>query len=331
MYPLRFEPYLRTMVWGGEEIAPYKGIRTALHKIGESWEISALEGHETVVSDGPLKGRTLGSLVPEFKGKLVGEHVYSAFGDRFPLLVKFIDPAANLSVQVHPGDEMARRLHGDPYGKTEMWYVVRSGPGAHLLCGLDRSITPEEYDRLVAENRIVEALRDYPVQEGDAFFLPAGRIHALCPGAFVAEIQETSDRTYRIYDYNRPGLDGKPRELHTALAREAIDYQASDDYRIHFDQTPDQENVVVSCPAFTTSVLDLGKPFLKDLSGLDSFLVVMCLDGKGRVDVSIPGEGPVEVHAVSLRRGETVLVPACAKKARFLPEAGLKLLLSYIP
>lgn len=331
MYPLKFEPYLRTMVWGGEGIAPYKGIVTQLHRIGESWEISGVEGHESVVAEGPLKGRTLGSLVQEYKGELVGEHVYAATGDRFPLLVKFIDPADNLSIQVHPGDEMARARHGEPNGKTEMWYVVRAGEGAHLLCGLSRTITPADYDRLVQENRITDVLCDYPVREGDAFFLPPGRIHALCPGAFVAEIQQTSDLTYRIYDYNRPGLDGKPRPLHTEAAREAIDYRATGDYKVHYEALPDRENEVVSCPYFSTRLLDLQQPFLKDLSRIDSFVAVMCLSGEGRLEVSIPHDGPTKGHVTSLRQGETVLIPATATGVRFLPSVPQKFLLSYVP
>ena len=225
LYPLKFHPVLRTMVWGGDRIAAYKGIETDQPSIGESWEVSAYPGMESVVAEGALAGRTLSSLVEEYRGKLVGEPVYARCGDEFPLLVKFIDARADLSIQVHPDDAMARRVHGEQNGKTEMWYVMDSAPDAHLYSGITRPFTPEEYERLIAEDRIVDVLADHPVKEGDVFFLPAGRIHAICAGTFLAEIQQTSDLTYRIYDYNRPGLDGKPRPLHTDKAKEAIDYK----------------------------------------------------------------------------------------------------------
>ena len=319
LYPLKFEPILKEKVWGGEKIAPYKGIETDIHKIGESWELSAYKGDESIVSNGPLKGRGIDSLVKEYKGELVGNKVYANTGDEFPLLIKFIDALTDLSIQVHPGDEMAAREHPGQNGKTEMWYVVAADPGAALLTGLKKSITPEEYAASVEDGSITDLLTRYEVRAGDVFFLPAGRIHAICSGCFIAEIQQTSDLTYRIYDYGRVGLDGKPRALHTELAKKAIDYTVYPTYRADYEMLPDREVEVVSCKYFTTSIFQLTGAFTKDLSGLDSFLVVMCLDGKGFID-------DVPVH-----RGETVLVPASARKVEFAPDGGeLKLLTSCI-
>lgn len=322
MYPLKFEPILKTIVWGGEKIAPYKGIETTQSHIGESWELSGVAGNESIVSEGPLKGRSIASLVKEYKGELVGKHVYENTADEFPLLIKFIDAQKDLSIQVHPNDELAAERHNGSKGKTEMWYVVAADPGAHLLAGLKEKITPEEYAAKVADGSITDVLARYDVKPGDVFFLPAGRIHAICSGCFIAEIQQTSDITYRIFDYNRPGLDGKPRQLHTEQAKDAIDYTVYPDYRTEYSPEENEEVELVNCRYFTTSVYDLSLPFAKDLSSIDSFMVVMCLSGEGSMEVD--GE------AVSLRQGETVLIPASADDVCFIPEGSMKLLTSYI-
>ena len=322
MYPLKFEPIFKTLVWGGEKIAPYKGIETEQTHIGESWELSGVAGNESVVAEGPLKGRTIASLVKEYKEKLVGKHVYENTGDEFPLLIKFIDALSDLSIQVHPNDELAAIRHNGSKGKTEMWYVVDAEPGAHLLTGLTEKITPEQYAAKVAEGTITDVLARYDVHPGDVFFLPAGRIHAICGGCFIAEIQQTSNITYRIYDYGRLGLDGKPREVHTELAKDAIDYTVYPDYRTHYSPVQDEEVEVVSCQYFTTSILDLTLPYAKDLSSIDSFMVVMCLAGSGILEVD--GE------EVGIHQGETVLVPANADDICFIPDEGMKVLTSYI-
>jgi len=310
------------MVWGGEKIPRYKGLESNLTSIGESWEISGVPGHLSTVAEGPLKGRTLEDLVKEYKGQLVGEHVYERFGELFPLLIKFIDARTNLSIQVHPDDDMAMRRHGERFGKTEMWYVVDADPGASLYCGLAKEITPEEYAARVADGTITDVLARYEVHPGDVFFLPAGRIHAICSGCFIAEIQQTSDLTYRIWDYGRLGLDGKPRQLHTELAQEAIDYTVLKDYRTPYTPLQDEEVEVVNCDYFTTSILDLTLPYAKDLSGIDSFTVVMCLSGAGTMEVD--GE------EVSLQQGQTVLIPATADDACFIPLERMKLLVSHL-
>ena len=322
MYPLKFKPILKTIVWGGEKIAPYKEIETGQKHIGESWELSGVHGNESVVAEGPLAGRTIADLVKEYKGALIGEHVYENTGDEFPLLIKFIDALTDLSIQVHPNDELAAKRHNGSKGKTEMWYVVDAEPGAHLLAGLTKHITPEEYAAKVADGTITDVLARHEVHPGDVFFLPAGRIHAICGGCFIAEIQQTSDITYRIYDYGRLGLDGKPREVHTELAKDAIDYTVYPDYRTHYEPRQNEEQEVVSCKYFTTSIYDLTLPYAKDLSEIDSFLVVMCLTGSGAIEVD--GE-EVPVH-----QGETVLIPAAADDICFVPDGSMKVLTSYI-
>ena len=322
MTPLKFEPIFKTLVWGGEKIAPYKGIETDQKHIGESWELSGVAGNESVVTEGPLKGKTIAQLVKEYKGQLVGKHVYENTGDEFPLLIKFIDALSDLSIQVHPNDDLAAKRHNGSKGKTEMWYVVAADEGAHLLTGLTEKITPEQYAAKVADGTITDVLARYDVHPGDVFFLPAGRIHAICGGCFIAEIQQTSNITYRIYDYGRLGLDGKPREVHTELAKDAIDYTVYPDYRTQYTPEKDTEVEVVSCQYCTTSIYDLTLPYAKDLSEIDSFMVVMCLSGEGTLEVD--GE------EIGIHQGETVLIPADADDVCFIPEDGMKVLTSYI-
>ncbi len=267
----------------------------------ESWEVSTYPNMESEIADGPMKGRPLSEVI----------------GGEFPLLVKYINAREDLSIQVHPDDAMAKAKHGPEFrGKTEMWYVVDAAPGASLYCGLKEKIGMDEYERRVKDGTITDVLDRYEVSPGDVFFLPAGRIHAICSGCFLAEIQQTSDLTYRIWDYNRPGLDGKPRQLHTELAKEAIDYTVLPDYQTRYTPAKDQEVVIVSCKYFTTSIFDLTKPVEKVLP--DSYLVVMCIDGAGKV-----GDVPVS-------KGETVLVPAGLKKISFIPEGGMKLITSCV-
>ena len=337
MYPLKFKPIFKTIVWGGEKIAPYKGVETTQEHIGESWELSGVKGNESVVANGALAGKTIAELVKECKGKLVGEHVYANTGDEFPLLIKFIDALTDLSIQVHPNDKLAAVRHNGSKGKTEMWYVVAAEPGAHLLAGMTQEITPEEYEKRVADGTITDVLARHDVHPGDVFFLPAGRIHAICGGCFIAEIQQTSDITYRIYDYGRLGLDGKPRQLHTELAKDAIDYKVYPEYRTPYTPVKNAENEVVSCKYFTTSIYDLDKAVTKNLEDTDSFLVVMCLSGHGTLTDAEPvydaegRRGPTKGHLIDLRQGETVLIPASSASVTFTPaEGGMKVLTSYI-
>lgn len=314
---------MKSLVWGGEKIAPFKGISTDQHNIGESWELSGVKGNESVVANGEYAGRTITSLIEEFKDTLIGKKNYEKTGTEFPLLIKFIDAKQDLSIQVHPDDKLAAERHNGSKGKTEMWYVVGADEGAHLMSGLTQKITPDEYAERIADNTITDVLHDYNVAKGDVFFLPAGRIHSIGSGSFIAEIQQTSDITYRIYDFGRLGLDGKPRELHTELSKAAIDYTVLPDYKTGYEKKANEECPLVDCNYFTTSLLPLDKPFSKDLSGMDSFLILICTQGHGTLT-------DAEGHTETFHQGETILVPADCKGIDIAPEGYTEILASYI-
>ncbi len=284
MKHFKFTPLLKTLIWGTE-----------------SWQISGVAGNETLAED----GSSLNTLVKEMKAELVGEANYQRFGDEFPLLIKFIDAHQDLSIQVHPSDEIAHR-QGKPRGKTEMWYVMDSAPEAKLYNGLKMRITPEEYKKRVEEDTICDALAQYPVKEGDCFFIPAGRIHAIGAGCYLAEIQQTSDVTYRIYDYKRKDKDGNYRQLHTQEASECIDYQVMDDYRQQYEPKKNESQLLVECPYFNTAVYDLTEPMTIDYTELDSFVILMGLKGEGTL--TIDGE------EVSFHAGESILLPATVQE-----------------
>ena len=298
----KFEPLLKQTIWGGDKIVTFKHLESDLDSVGESWEISGVPGDESVVANGEYKGKTLNEVLAEMKDKLVGADNYKRFGDRFPLLIKFIDARQDLSIQVHPDDETAHR-QGKPMGKTEMWYVMDSDENASLKVGLKKKITPEEYAQMVEDDTICDALGNYKVKSGDCFFIPAGRIHAICSGSFIAEIQQTSDVTYRIYDYKRKDKNGNYRQLHTKEAAEAIDYTVLDNYRTEYTPVKNEATPLVSCPLFTTAVYDLSEPMTLDYSELDSFVILIALKGEGTILTS-SGE------TFSFREGESVLLPA---------------------
>ena len=271
-------------------------------QIGESWELSGVPGNESVAANGEYEGRTLTEIVTAEKERLVGTDNYKRFGDEFPLLIKFIDAKQDLSIQVHPDDEKAQK-YGLRNGKTEMWYIMNSDADASLRCGMKAKITPEKYKEMVADGTICDAIAEYPVKEDDCFFIPAGRIHSIGKGCFLAEIQQTSDATYRIYDFNRRDKDGNLRELHTEKAAECIDYTVLNDYRTEFTAEKNRGIQIVSCPFFNTAVYDLDEPMTLDYSELDSFVVLIGLKGEARLTDN-------EGNTTTLRGGETLLVPA---------------------
>ena len=282
-----------------------------------------MPGNESVVSNGEFAGRTITELIKEYGPELLGRHVYETCGEKFPLLIKFIDARDDLSIQVHPDDTMAQEVHDQPFGKTEMWYVVSADKDAHLMSGLSAEITPEEYVSRVENNTITDILCDYKVASGDVFFLPAGRIHSIGKGCFIAEIQQTSDLTYRIYDFGRLGLDGQPRELHTELAKDAIDYSVSEDYRTAYAPVLNEDAPLVECKYFKTHLLDLTEPLSVDVKSKDSFMIVICLEGSGKLTDS----NGYELH---LKQGETVLVPAVTDQIIFTPHHKMKILTCWI-
>lgn len=317
---LKFKPLLKSTLWGGEKIIPFKHLDSTQLQVGESWEISGVAGNETIVSEGEYAGKTLNEVVAIMRDRLLGADNYRRFGNEFPLLIKFIDACKDLSIQVHPNDETARR-QGKPRGKTEMWYVLASDKGSHLYNGLKKRITPEEYKRMVEDDTICDALARYEVNEGDVFFIPAGRIHSIGKGCFVAEIQETSDVTYRIYDFKRVDSNGNYRELHTQEAAESINFEVEDDYRTHYTPMKNQGVQVVQCPHFATAVYDIDEPMTIDYSELDSFVILIGVRGEGSV---VDDMGQV----TSFRAGETLLLPATTREIRV--EGDVKFLETYI-
>ena len=284
MEPIKFEPVLKQTLWGGDEIIPFKHMHTRLENVGESWEISGVHGSETLVANGPYKGYQLNTLVDLLKDKLVGKENYERFGAEFPLLIKFIDARQDLSIQVHPNDEIARR-HGKPHGKTEMWYIMKCDAGAHLYCGLRKQITPEIYKEM------------------------------------VAEIQQTSDVTYRIYDYKRKDKNGNYRELHTQQAAESINYQVEKNYRTEYVAQQNRGVSLVRCPHFNTAVYDLDEPMTIDYSELDSFVILIGMKGEGTIKDN-------EGNETSLKAGETILIPATTETIKM--EGTIKFLETYV-
>ena len=320
MQTIKFNPLLVQTLWGGEKIIPFKHLNSDLTQVGESWEISGVKGNETVVSEGEFKGKKLNELVDELKGKLVGEANYKRFGNDFPLLIKFIDARQELSIQVHPTDELAQK-RGKLRGKTEMWYIMDSDENAKLRAGMKEKITPEQYKQMVENDTITEAIAEYKVKEGDCFFLPAGRIHSIGTGCFLAEIQQTSDVTYRIYDFKRKDKDGNYRELHTEEAAECIDYNVEPNYRTEYTPVKNEGVALVECPYFTTAVYDLNEPMTLDYSELDSFVILIGLKGSGEITDN-------EGNTTTLCEGETILIPATTSEVKVT--GNIKFLETYV-
>ena len=293
----KFTPLPKNLIWGTE-----------------IWQISGVPGSETM-----CEGQNINDIVKKEKARLVGEANYKRFGDEFPLLIKFIDAHQDLSIQVHPTDEVAHR-QGKPRGKTEMWYLLDSKPGAALYNGLKEQLTPEQYKEMVNKKTICDALAKYEVKDGDCFFIPAGRIHAILSGCYLVEIQQTSDVTYRIYDYDRRDKDGKPRQLHTKEAAESIDYTVYADYQTHYTPRKNESVVLVECPHFTTAVYDLTEPMTIDYSELDSFVALIGLKGEGTLNI--------DGDEVVLHAGETILIPAYIKEVEI--NGTIKFLETYV-
>lgn len=321
MYMMKFDPILKQTLWGGDKINDYKHLNNSLTHIGESWEISGVPGHESVVANGPWKGTALPALIDRLGADLVGRDNYERFGTLFPLLVKFIDARLDLSIQVHPNDRLAHERHGCP-GKNEMWYVIAAEPGAQLCAGLSHPISPEEYERRIADGSIEDVLCFHKLRAGDVFHIPAGRVHSIGAGAFIAEIQQTSDITYRIYDYNRRDDNGRLRELHTEWARDAIDYTVQADYRTHYTPHTNEPVELVSSPHFTTSLYDLTEDMHCDYSELDTFIIYICTKGAATLCDDAGGE-------LAINQGETVLIPACTRSVHIRPDGHVCLLESW--
>lgn len=319
LYPLKFNPIIKDKIWGGPKLRDVLG-KKAGDKAGESWEISGVAGDISVVENGFLAGNTLEEIVEIYMGELVGEKVYEKFGVEFPLLIKFIDAADFLSIQVHPDDVMARERHKS-YGKSEMWYIVESDKG-ELIAGFNRKLDKEQYLSHVKNGTLKEIINSETVAPGDIYYMPAGRVHAIGAGVLLAEIQQTSDVTYRIYDWDRTDDEGKPRELHNELALDAIDFQFRKEYKTNYQSLENTTTIAVDTPFFTTGVIKMDKPVEKDFNLIDSFVIYMCMEG----EAGITYLGGTEI----IKKGECVLIPADLKTLAIIPTEASTMLEIYI-
>ena len=303
MQPIKFRPILKETIWGGDKIPRIRHISGLEDKhIGESWEISGLEGCESVVDGGTYDGMSMSQLIDMLKGKLIGERNYRRFGNRFPLLIKFIDARQDLSIQVHPNDETALR-HGMANGKNEMWYLLDSEPYASLRCGMKEELSADDIIKKVADGTICDSIAQYDVKAGDCFYIPAGRVHSIGAGCLIAEIQQTSDTTYRLYDYNRRDSNGNLRQLHVRQAAECIDYTVLEDYRQTYKHEKNVRVPLVECKYFKTSLYDIDRTLRLDYSEFDSFVILMCVKGSGTITDE-------DGNVATIQECETVLVPA---------------------
>jgi mannose-6-phosphate isomerase len=323
LYPIKFRPRLKEILWGGKTLRENYGKDAGEKKnIGESWEISGIKGDKSVVANGFLKGNDLEEIIEVYMDDIVGEHVYEKFGSEFPLLVKFIDANDTLSVQVHPGDKMAAERH-HAWGKTEMWYVLEAAEGAIIYTGFKRKISKEEFLQYLADKRVDELINATRVKPGDVFFIPAGLVHAIGAGVVLAEIQETSDITYRIYDWDRTDANGKSRQLHTDLALDAIDFDMTTTNLIRVEPVLNNTVELKSCEYFKTDLIKLNSPIIKDYSLTDSFVIYMCISST----VVVECFGKKE----TMNKGQTVLIPASAEKVSIIPVGMASILEIYIP
>jgi mannose-6-phosphate isomerase len=315
LYPFLFEPNLHPVVWGGNQLRPYKGLEPSEEPIGESWEVSAVPASTSIICNGELAGNDLVSAINQYPNEILGRNVNEKYNGQLPLLVKFIDAKRDLSIQVHPNDEMAMREHGK-MGKSEMWYVIKADEGAHLYAGFKQEITPYEYQKRVEDGTITDVLADHQVKAGDVFYLPAGRVHAICGGILLAEVQQSSDVTYRIFDYNRPGMDGKPRELHTELAARALDYHVEANYRTEYSGSENRAVQIIDSPYFSVRVMEIDKPMHRNLIKYDSFIITMCLEGDSTIKVRSTAD------EIILKEGHSALIPAIIADYDIIPQNG---------
>lgn len=321
LYPLKFSPILKDKIWGGTKLKTIFNKLAASDKLGESWELSGYEGDESVVTNGLLAGNNLTELIEIYMGELVGDKIFDEYGLSFPLLFKLIDANENLSIQVHPGDEVAAARHNS-YGKTEMWYVLDADQGAELIIGFDKECTKEEYLLALENDKLEDLLQKVKVKKGDVFFIPAGLVHAIGKGVVVAEIQQSSDITYRIYDFKRTDDKGVERELHTEQALDVISFEASKDPKTKYETKNNEATNLVNCDYFTTNILIFDQPLTLNYIGLDSFIVYMCLEGSFSI--------VTENNKVEMSKGETVLIPASINDVSILPSNKVVMLEVYV-
>lgn len=312
LYPFKFEPILKERLWGGTKLKDVFGKPIENDTTGESWELSTVKGDVSNIANGSLKGISLQQLIDDYGAALLGQSVIDRFGKEFPILIKFIDAKLDLSIQLHPNDALAKERH-DSFGKTEMWYIMHADPEAELIVGFNKNVSKEEYAESIQQDTLLELLHYEKVKEGDTFFINTGKIHAIGAGVMLAEIQQTSDVTYRVFDFNRKDKEGNLRELHTELALDAIDYQQKQDFKVSYSKQADASNTMVHCPYFKTNFLHLTENFQQDVSERDSFTIFMCVGGTAVIKTEL-GEVPI-------KSGETVLVPAVTKEINIIATA----------
>ncbi|MCK4664356.1 MAG: class I mannose-6-phosphate isomerase [Bacteroidales bacterium] len=324
LYPLKFKPILKDKIWGGDKLKLILNKNYApLPNCGESWEISGVQDNISVVSNGFLADNNLEEIIEVYMGDLVGDKVYDLFGMKFPLLIKFIDANDQLSIQVHPDDELAFKRHKG-FGKTEMWYIINADNNAELISGFNKDVNKKEYINHLNQNTLKEILNIEKVSSGNVFFIPSGRVHAICKGIVLAEIQQTSDVTYRIYDWDRIDTNGKKRDLHTELALDAIDFKYYSDYKTKYFKKLNESSTLINCKYFTTNILEFNQTIEKDYNNIDSFIILMCIEGEYLIKYDNK-EKPVKAY-----KGETILLPACIKYFELKPLTQTKLLEIYI-
>lgn len=323
LYPLKFKPIFKEKIWGGNKLNTILGKNLPQNKkIGESWEISGFKDNISIVSNGQLAGNNLQELVEIYMSDLVGDKVFEKFGIEFPLLVKFIDAYEALSIQVHPGDELAGKRHNE-CGKTEMWYIIQADKNSEIVTGFKQEINKEQYQKYFREGKLTQILNIENAEAGEVFFIPAGRVHATGKGILLAEIQQTSDITYRIYDWDRKDKNGNSRELHTELALDAIDFSTYNNYKTPYKKTKNQSVSILECKYFHTNILNLNQPIEKDYSLIDSFIIIMCLKG----GLLLHYKNDKEL----VNPGETVLIPASLDNVIFEPLGESTILEVFIP
>ncbi len=322
LYPFKFQTIFKDKIWGGSKIKDILGKDfSPLPNCGETWEISGVKSDVSIVANGALQGISLADILSQYKEQLVGTRNYQKFGNEFPLLVKFIDANDDLSIQVHPNDELAGKRHNSK-GKTEMWYIIQADEGASLISGFNQPLDRAAYLEKFNAGKLDEILNRETAAKGDIFFLPAGRIHTIGKGLLIAEIQQTSDITYRIYDFDRVDDKGNQRELHLEESLDAIDYNFYSQYKTDYAHVKDKLVKAVECPYFTTNILDASKSTARDYSSLDSFVIQVCVEGEYTLNY---GEGELTV-----KKGDCVLIPAVINQVSLNSSNGFTILESYI-
>lgn len=322
LYPLKFKPILKEMIWGGKIIPQKLNIEVQEDaKVGEFFAVSGLPKDVSVIANGSFAGKTLIELIDEFKGEILGDSVYEEFDNKFPLLIKFIDANDDLSVQVHPNDEQARMQH-NAFGKTEMWYVVDNQKGASLISGFTKKTNADEYQQMFNKGKLMELMQEVGTNKGDCFFIPAGRVHSIGRGNVIAEIQQTSDITYRIYDFDRKDKEGNPRELHKELALKAMNYDDDQSGKVDYQAEVNRSSELATCKYFTTNLLKVSGNYKADYNNIESFVILICTEG--RCSISVNGE------LLELHEFEASLIPACINEVKIESPSGANLLEVYI-